>query len=93
MRFTILLLLVFINAGSVLGQSYSSLVEVVTVYSQNEAFFLRSFPFDNESPSLRGETKVYRKGVAEPIYTFDRGFDSVDDDTNNLVLSNDGEGL
>lgn len=91
MRLTILFLGVAITFSSVVfSQSYSSSVEVVTVYSQNELFYLRSWPFDNESPSLRGHTKVYRKGVSEPIYSFDRGFDAVDDDSNNLALSNDG---
>jgi len=91
MRFTFLVLLVAIAAGSLQGQSYSSVVEVVTVYSANELFYLKSIPFDNESPSLRGETRVYKVGMAEPIYTLDRGFDSVETDSNNLVLSNDGE--
>jgi len=90
MRLTLLLVAFVITFSSALGQSYSSVVEVVTVDSQNELFYLRSWPFDNESPSLRGETKVYRKGVPEPMYTLERGFDSVEDDSNNLILSNDG---
>lgn len=90
MKLTFLLLAFAVTFSSALGQSYSSVVEVVTVYSQNEVFYLKSWPFDNESPSLRGETKVYRKGESEPIYSLDRGFDSVDDGSNNLILSNDG---
>ncbi len=74
----------------IVGQATSSVVETVVVYSENGDFYLRSTPYDNEYPSTRGVTVVYRKGIALPIYTFERGFDSIDDDSNNLVLSNDG---
>jgi hypothetical protein len=73
------------------GQASSSVVEIVTTYSQNGSFYLRSVPFDNEFPTLRGKTYVYATGGAAPIYVFDRGFDSVDAESNNLILSNDGE--
>lgn len=73
------------------GQSISSGVEITTVYSQNERFYLKSIPFDNESPTIRGKTFVYEKGRETPLYVFERGFDSVDDDSNNLILSNTGE--
>lgn len=73
------------------GQATSSVVEVVTVFSQNGRFFLKSIPYDNEFPSLRGKTYVYQTGKADPLYEFERGFDSVDDNSNNLILSNDGE--
>lgn len=82
--------LAFIN-HFVSAQSFSSAVEIATVYSQNEQFYLKTVPFDNESPSLRGKTSVYRKGNDAPLYVFERGFDSVDADENNLILSNDGE--
>src|SRR5262249_44186885 len=64
---------------------------VVTVHSQNGRFYLRSIPFDNEFPSMRGVTRVYATGEGIPLYEFGRGFDSVDKDSNNLILSNDGE--
>lgn len=73
-----------------IGQSISSSVGVVTVYSENGQYFLTSVPFDNESPSTRGVTRVFKKGKAEPIYTVDRGFDGVHKKSNNLILSNDG---
>lgn len=72
-------------------QATSSTAEVVTVYSQNEKFYLRSIPYDNEYPTLRGVTSVYEKGVETPSYTFERGFDSVERESNNLVLSDDGQ--
>lgn len=68
-----------------------STVETITVYSENAKFYLRSIPYDNESPSLRGVTHVYQKGIETPLYSFERGFDSVEDDSNNLALSNDGQ--
>ena len=73
------------------GQATSSVVEVITTYSQNGQYYLTSIPFDSEFPSLRGKTYVYRVGSSEPLYVFDRGFDSVDVDSNNLILSNDGK--
>ena len=84
---TILILLLQIGAH---GQATSSAVEIITTYSQNDQFYLKSIPFDNEFPSLRGKTYVYRVGSSSPLYTFDRGFDSVSVDSNNLILSNDG---
>lgn len=73
------------------GQAISDAVDVVTVHSQNGAFYLRSIPFDREEPSPRGVTRVYATGQPEPLYEFDRGFDAVERDSNNLVLSDDGQ--
>lgn len=89
--FLTIIFIILIGVAAVSGQSIGSSVEIVTTYSQNGNFYLKSVPFDNESPSLRGKTTVYKKGVAAPLYEFERGFDSVDDDSNNLILSNDGE--
>ena len=82
-------LLLLTVAGS--GQATSSVTEILTVYSQNEEYYLRSIPYDNEYPSLRGTTSVYRAGVKEPLYVFERGFDSVESDSNNLIIGNNGE--
>ncbi len=71
------------------GQSFSSAVAISTIYSQNEEFYLKSIPFDNESPSLRGKTSVYRKGNETPLYVLERGFDFSNE--NYLTLSNNGE--
>lgn len=76
---------------SISAQTISSAVEITTVYSQNKRFYLKSIPFDNESPTARGRTAVYKTGAAaKAIYVFERGFDSVEDDSNNLILSDDG---
>ena len=84
-------LLVFLLVQTVVqGQATSSGVDIVTTYSQNGRFYLKSIPFDNEFPTLPGKTYVYESGNPNPLYVFDRGFDSVDDDSNNLILSNDG---
>jgi hypothetical protein len=66
-------------------------IELVTVYSQNEQYYLRSVPYDDRYPSRRGKTSVFRTGDTNPLYIFDRGFDMVERDSNNLVLSDDGE--
>lgn len=68
----------------------SSIAAIITVYSENEKFYLNSIPHDNRSPSLPGVTNVFAIGSSQPVYTFDRGFDSVGQNSNNLVLSNDG---
>jgi hypothetical protein len=91
MKVFFLIISIFIGVTQVVGQATGSSVEVITTYSQNEEFHLTSIPYDNEFPSLRGRTSVYQRGSATPLYVFDRGFDSVDDDSNNLILSNDGE--
>ncbi len=64
---------------------------IITTYSQNQKYYLKSVPYDDEFPTLRGKTFVYSSGNSTPVYVFDRGFDSVDEDSNNLILSNDGE--
>lgn len=89
--FSTIIFITFINVVAVFGQAIGSAVEIITTYSQNGNFYLKSVPFDNEFPSLRGKTTVYKKGVAAPLYEFQRGFDSVDDDSNNLILSNNGD--
>ena len=71
------------------AQSYSSAVEIPTVYSENGEYLLKSIPWDNVSPSVRGTTSVYRKNSGTPIYSFKRGFDRAEG--NRLTLSNDGE--
>ena len=76
---------------SAAGQGSSSAVYIITVYSQNEQFYLKSIPFDNKFPSLPGLTQVYEKGSSSPLYSLDRAFDSVEMGSNNLVLSNDGQ--
>ena len=91
MRLFILLLFILTCRNPLLGQSSGSSVGTVTAYSQNGRFYLRSVPFDNEFPTLRGRTSVYESGRAKPLYVFERGFDSVGWDSHNLILSNDGE--
>jgi hypothetical protein len=71
------------------GQLIGGGADVVTIYSQNERFYLRSIPFDDESPSLRGKTLVYESGSETPLYTLDRGFDIIQ--PNSLILSDDGQ--
>lgn len=87
---TFLLFILLLNA-CVFAQTISSYVLIVTVYSQNEKFYLKTIPFDNESPSLRGKTSVYKTGDdVTPLYVFERGFDDVRPNGGNLVLSDDG---
>lgn len=81
--------LFLMTTNSFVAQMTSSHVEISTLYSENGEFFLRSVPWDNHSPSLRGTTSVYRNGQKEPEYVVPRGFD--DADRNRLTLSNDGE--
>ena len=88
--FLLLILLIVSSVGQ--GQATSGSAEILTVYSQNERFFLKSIPYDDEAPSLRGTTSVYERGKSTPLYTLDRGFDPpVGAHDNSLILSNDGE--
>lgn len=91
MKTLFFILCLFSLSFSIEAQTISSAVEIATVYSQNEQFYLKTVPFDNESPSLRGKTEVYKKGSASPLYSFERGFDSINSKDNNLILSNNGE--
>ena len=84
-------IIVLAFAFSSWGQSFSSAVDIVIVYSQNEQFYLRSVPYDNESPTTRGHTDVFKAGSNIPIYSFEIGFDSVYEKSNNLILGNNGE--
>lgn len=91
MRIISLILHISIGVIAVAAQATSSAVEIITTYSQNEKYYLKSVPYDNDFPTLRGKTSVYKKGNTMPLYFFERGFDSVDEESNNLFLSNDGE--
>lgn len=92
MRLLKLTLALLLCAPAAAGrQAVSGGVEIVTVYSQNGRFYLRSVPYDGVYPSLRGKTHVYEKGAAAPLYALERAFDAVDEESNNLVLSDDGQ--
>ncbi|HJU91298.1 MAG TPA: DUF6794 domain-containing protein [Pyrinomonadaceae bacterium] len=92
MKPVLLIFTLFIISSVAQGQMISGSAEIFTVYSQNERFYLKSIPYDDESPSLRGTTSVYERGKSTPLYTLDRGFDpEVGDLSNTLILSNDGE--
>lgn len=91
MKLFFLTLIVLSNVVLIQAQTISSAVEIITTYSQNGRFYLRSVPYDNESPSLKGKTSVYEKDNPKPLYVFERSFDSVEKNGNNLILSNNGE--
>ncbi|HEX8284610.1 MAG TPA: DUF6794 domain-containing protein [Pyrinomonadaceae bacterium] len=78
-------------AAPAAGQATGFSVHVVKTYSENGRFYLRTVPFDGEFPTTRGRTFVYETGKPEPLYVFERGFDSVEKGDNNLVLGDDGE--
>lgn len=74
-----------------MAQRTSSRVDIVTVYSQNGQFHLRSVPYDNESPNLYGVTQVFESESSKLLYTLQRAFDEVADHSNALTLSDDGQ--
>ena len=90
MKPVFLILTLLITTAVAAGQMVSGSAEIITVYSQNNRFYLKSIPYDGESPSLKGETSVYERGKASPLYTLARGFD-INDNISSLFLSNDGE--
>ena len=89
MRCLALVFIVLLTCVAARAQMINGAADVVTVYSQNERFYLKSIPYDDETPSLRGKTFVYAAGNATPLYTVERGFDVIQ--PNTLILSNDGE--
>ena len=89
MKHVALLFILFCASVMAHAQMVSGAGSVVTVYSQNEQFYLQSTSYDDESPSLRGQTSVYQKDNPIPLYTLERGFDVIQ--ANTLVLSNDAE--
>lgn len=93
MKFITLLFLpiILFCINSTSGQTISSHISIATVYSQNEEYYLKSIPYDNKSPSLRGKTYVYQAGNPKPLYELERAFDTIDRNSNDLILSNNGE--
>lgn len=51
----------------------SSVVSIVTVWSDNGAYYLRSVPYDNHLPPNYGKSTVYAADGTER-YSFDRAF-------------------
>ena len=88
----VLQLIILIGALTVgaFSQTKSSVAQVISVYSENGKYFLKTIPFDNISPSIRGTTSVYQVGNDKPLYTFERGFDPSFFGNDSLLLSNDG---
>lgn len=71
------------------GQSSVTGSAVVTAYSNNERFYLRSVPFDDLAPNFRGRSEVYEVGQPAPLYVVNRAFGDVID-VSTIVLSDDG---
>lgn len=90
-KLLILFVSLFAISLSILGQTSSSSISLVTVYSENERYYLKTIPYDNLSPSLLGKTYVYQTGSPQPLYELDRAFDTINGKSNELILSNNGE--
>jgi hypothetical protein len=91
MKYFLAILLLFLISLTCVAQGTSSVVEITTVYSQNGEYYLKTIPYDNEFPTLRGKTYVYNKKTNRLLYSFERGFDGIQKDNNLLTLSNNGE--
>lgn len=66
----------------------STTVSIVTLWSDNGAYYLRSVPYDTHLPPNHGKTTVYAADGTER-YSFDRAF--LAEEGSPLFLSNDGE--
>jgi len=76
---------------TVKSQSYfSSVITISKTYSQNGKFYLKTIPFDDEHPSIRGKSFLYETKNDKLIYTVDRYFNYNGDSENFLAVSNDG---
>lgn len=80
-----------LSAVSLFGQFVRTPVQITKVFSQNQRFYLKTIPYDNERPSLRGRTYVYRSTNPKPIYQIDRGFNFLDLANCFLFISDDGD--
>lgn len=69
----------------------SSHVEIVTSYSENGRFYLKSIPYDRGSPHLHGVTRVFQVDGNRLIYSFDKAFEASVGEGSTLILSNDGD--
>lgn len=72
------------------SQTTSSKIEIYKLYSENEAYYLKSIPFDNEEESMYGKTYVFKVGQSEPLYTVNRHFNYLGY-PNKINLSNNGQ--
>jgi len=53
MKPVVLILTLLLASVVARPQMFSGAADIVTVYSQNGQFYLKSIPYDDESPSLR----------------------------------------
>jgi hypothetical protein len=91
MKTAFLILAILFVGSEAAAQVISGGVTIRTLYSQNEKFYLKSFPFDDRTLTLKGKTYVYEKGDATPLYVIERGFALLGGANDKLILSNNGE--
>src|SRR5580765_2426974 len=80
--------LLLLGAVAVSQRASSSVVHIVTAWSDDGAVYLRTVPYDSNLPPGYGRTSVFAADGTER-YSFDRAF--LSDESSPLFLSNDGE--
>lgn len=80
-----------------LSQSSTSVVPITETYSSNGEFLLKSISYDDEFPTLRGESFVFYANEyanssfdRKSFYQIDRSFDLYDFEPFFVAISNDG---
>jgi hypothetical protein len=87
---TLITLLYFTNIINVFGQEITySMCSIHTVKSQNDNFFLKTFPFDNIEQTSTGRTIVFNSDSTK-IYEVDRYFE-LSNNEKEIFLSNNGK--
>jgi hypothetical protein len=61
---------------------------VSITYAQNGVYSVKSFSYDQDFPTLKGKSIVYKTG--KEMYTIDRSFDLYNSEKYSLVISNNG---
>jgi len=72
------------------AQTVNSKIRITEVYSPNGNFYIKSIPYDNEEPSLKGKSFVYNK-QGKLLYTLNRGFNNIRNAGNFLSIGDDGK--
>lgn len=87
--FAIILGILFFNSAQ--AQISTSMVVISKTYSQNGKYYIKSIPYSNEQPTLRGKSFVYESNSNKLVCSIDRYFYYDGEDNNFLCLSNDGQ--
>src|ERR1700722_11144075 len=77
---------------SAYGQSSTSAVDILKLYSPNNLYYLISTPYSNVEECIYGVTKIYKTANDSLLYSIDRYF-NYRENINKVNLSNNGQAI